>query len=146
MKNNEQNDSLEELKNDPVWDLLKHGKKADVSPFFARNVMREIRLHEDQKSLGGIFSWFGGGLKQGVALTGGAMACAVLLFGLFQIRNGDKEPSAGPTAQVEYFENEITESDMELASEIEAVEYLGQLMAVVDPGELSDAALADLLF
>ena len=34
----------------------------------------------------------------------------------------------------------------ELAGEIEAVEYLGQLMAVVDPGQLSDDALADLLF
>jgi hypothetical protein len=32
------------------------------------------------------------------------------------------------------------------ASEIANVEYLGQLMAVADPGQLDDAALADLFF
>ncbi len=32
------------------------------------------------------------------------------------------------------------------ASEFEEVEYRGQLMAVVDPGQLSDEALVDLFF
>lgn len=30
-------------KNDPLWKLLGHAKPASVSPFFARNVLREIR-------------------------------------------------------------------------------------------------------
>lgn len=36
--------------------------------------------------------------------------------------------------------------DFDPASELEAVEYLGQLMAVADPGDLSDEAIEDLLF
>jgi hypothetical protein len=32
------------------------------------------------------------------------------------------------------------------ASELAAVEYLGQLMAVADPGQLDDEVLADLFF
>jgi hypothetical protein len=30
-------------KNDPLWELLGHAKPVSVSPFFARNVVREIR-------------------------------------------------------------------------------------------------------
>jgi hypothetical protein len=32
------------------------------------------------------------------------------------------------------------------ASEMAAIEYLGQLMAVADPGQLDDASLAELFF
>ena len=33
---------------DPVWDLLGKAKAVEVSPFFARNVLREIRLAQTQ--------------------------------------------------------------------------------------------------
>ncbi len=146
MKIHEQNDSHEDLEKDPVWDLLKHSEKVDVSPFFSRNVIREIRLQEDQRSRGWILGWLGDALKQRATLTGLAVACVVLLFGVFQYQKENVFSPGGPVARVEDTTNEISEIDRDLASEIEAVEYLGQLMAVADPGELSDAALADLLF
>ncbi|MEQ1840562.1 MAG: hypothetical protein ABL994_09135, partial [Verrucomicrobiales bacterium] len=36
--------------NDPVWKLLSHARKSDPTPFFARNVIREIRLLESSQN------------------------------------------------------------------------------------------------
>ena len=129
-------------RNDPLWAILKNAGKTGVSPFFSRNVLREVRLYEDQKGRGGIITGVLAFLKQRTVvacLTG--VACVVLILGVMHFQNAE-----GPIAAVIPVESTATETDIALAGEIEAVEYLGQLMAVVDPGQLSDDALADLFF
>ena len=34
-------------RDDPLWDLLGKARPVDVSPFFARNVLREVRLTQE---------------------------------------------------------------------------------------------------
>ena len=41
---NEQETPIKE-QDDPVWHLLEKASKKEASPFFARNIMRETRLH-----------------------------------------------------------------------------------------------------
>lgn len=38
-----------------LWDLLGHSAEPEVSPFFARNVLREVRAARDKKTLS---RWF----------------------------------------------------------------------------------------
>jgi len=58
---------------DDLWQLLGKAKVPAVSPFFARNVLREIRSSRQEKA--GVFAWFIGH-KRLVSLGGFA---AVLL-------------------------------------------------------------------
>jgi len=45
VKHNEKNELDHELGDDALWDLLGKAKTPEVSPFFSRNVVREVRLH-----------------------------------------------------------------------------------------------------
>lgn len=126
--------------NDPVWNVLGHAIKVEPSPFFARNVVRQARLLGDSR---------GGWLTRLVSLLAfprsiyATAAIAVLATALvvFVPRGGD-EGATGASFSV----NEESAEAFDPASEIANVEYLGQLMAVADPGQLDDAALADLFF
>ena len=135
--------------NDPVWELLKSARKTEAGPFFVRNVLREVRLREDQEVRSGFFSrlasFFAG--KPAFAVGAALAACVVLAFGAvyFQPGGGDLDGTIAGEIPVETAGGSA-DADLALAGEIEAVEYLGQLMAVNDPGQLSDDALVDLLF
>ena len=124
--------------NDPVWDLLHQASEVEPSPFFSRNVVREVRKLESDLTwadrLGSFFHSPAGALS--------AVAVAVLALVVIAISRPD---SSTPPAVAENNE-EIAPTNFDPANELEAVEYLGQLMAVADPGQLSDEALGDLFF
>lgn len=128
--------------NDPVWKLLSHAQKSEPTPFFARNVIREIRLLESSQNR------FWNRLSQWLssrALIVGTAACAALavtLIVLSESPNPIGEDSGLAHAPV----LEGSAETFDPASEMASIEYLGQLMAVADPGQLNDAALADLFY
>lgn len=119
----------------PVWDLLQHAGKVEASPMFARNVVREVRL-DSSRDLGWLSS-----VKEFFAtrsaLIGGTVTAAIAVAFVVLV-----EPERDTITEIGYVDVE----NFDPTSEMEEVEYLGQLMAVVDPGQLSDEALADLFF
>lgn len=136
-----------EEQNDPVWELLKQARQSDASPFFARNVAREIRKRESERGwLDAAAEWLAS-MRRPLILGGLAAALAVALVVLSV--DGEKTPGevvaeaptlAEPTGPA------LADVDFDPTSEVGNLEYLGQLMAVSDPAALDDAALADLLF
>jgi hypothetical protein len=125
--------------NDPVWNVLGHAKQVEPSPFFARNVVREARrLAVEPAGLWGRITSFLS-IPRAVFATAG-VALIALTFVLLAPRG--PEATNGSSLST----NEDNAEAFDPASEIANVEYLGQLMAVVDPGQLDDAALADLFF
>jgi hypothetical protein len=56
-----------------LWDLLGRSNEPKVSPFFARNVLREIRESETRSRVGGWLQWL-------VPAAGVAMAIVAALF------------------------------------------------------------------
>ncbi|MEX2579621.1 MAG: hypothetical protein WD342_11240 [Verrucomicrobiales bacterium] len=125
-------------KNDPVWELLDHAPRVEPSPFFARNVVRAVRLNSfRQRSLRERIR----SLLTSRLTVLGSMAAAVVAVSAVMLADRPEAPTAPEPALP------IGESvAFDPASELEAVEYLGELMAVADPGQLSDEALADLFF
>ncbi len=128
---------------DQTWDLLKHAKPVEPSPLFARNVLREVRQLETAPS--GVRGW----LHQFQSLFGqrgllvGATSCAALALILVPLLNrGVSLEEATSTFTL----SEDQSVAFDPASEMAAIEYLGQLMAVADPGQLDDASLAELFF
>lgn len=56
-----------------LWDLLGRSAEPKVSPFFARNVLREVRESENKSRMGGWLQWL-------VPATGVAVAIIAALF------------------------------------------------------------------
>tara|TARA_R110002096_G_scaffold267648_3_gene461421 strand:+ start:52 stop:453 length:402 start_codon:yes stop_codon:yes gene_type:complete len=127
--------------NDPVWDLLKKVSYKTPGPFFARNTVREVRLmEENQLSVGArLLSFFGNPSVQACGAVAASIAIALLVF----FPGSGESPTTSLANSVEVAE---VAAAFDPASEIEEIEYLGQLMAVTDPGKLSDDVLADLFF
>ncbi len=116
---------------DPVWKLLGHASRVESSAFFTRNVAREARLLAEAPR--GLRRFF-----PAPRLAFAAVACAlVAVAALLLLDAGSGGSPSSPLSGVEAFDP---------ASEMAAVEYLGQLMAVADPGQLDDDSLAELLF
>jgi hypothetical protein len=103
---------------------------------FSRNVLREIRLSSEKTSAWqGIFAAF----RKPVFLF--ATAAVLLISGHFIIQNqSESVPGTTEIAEVDSLEY------IDPATEFESIEMLGELMAVSDPGSLSDEALMNLLF
>lgn len=118
-----------------LWDLLGSARKVEPNPMFARNVLREIR--KESETSRGFAGWFQSILRPAV-LVG---AVAVLIFaGISALQMQTPEV-------VETDSDPIEELDfMDPAEEFESIERLGELMAVSDPGTLSDEAFMNLLF
>lgn len=127
---------------DAVWKLLDHASKVEPSPYFARRVVREA------KSIGlrpvGLYERLIGGFNRHRALFAtatGALAAVALLLVVEKAGPG-REGSSGVLTPLAV---EVAD-EFDPASEMADLEYLGQLMAVTDPGQLDDDALSDLFF
>lgn len=71
--------------NDDLWELLGKGRTPTASPFFSRNVLREIRAQKEERSRGGSFlAW----LRKPLVWAGAA-ACAVAVTALALRSGGD---------------------------------------------------------
>lgn len=137
---------------DPVWELLTKAKNVEPSPFFARNVLRELRRSEAESK--GVFEGLRHGLRQFAGLlryprlllaTGTAGVVAALALTLFLSTNSNHTDS-GKSIPALLVSMDDHSNAFDPAAEMAAVEYLGQLMAVADPGQLDDSSLADLFF
>ncbi len=135
MDNQEENDPVA----DQVWDLLKEARPPAPSPFFARNVVRKVRNLEVSASWGERLQHL---FRSPLKISGALAAAAILVLGLVTL-TPDTDVTFPPVAAVDPTTPPTT---FDPASELEAVEYLGQLMAVADPGQLTDEALRDLFF
>lgn len=124
---------------DPVWELLSHASTAEPGPFFSRDVVREAR-----KAGSGIsfLERLQGALGPKL-LVPGAVGAAVAVIVAISIERDDSSLSPAPASPGIVLESDAS---FDPASEMEAVEYLGELMAVADPGQLSEDAIADLFF
>lgn len=121
-------------KNDPVWRLLSHASNTEPGPFFARDVVRSVRLSESEKR-----SWIdriAALFQRPTFVTTGAVGAVAVLAILLSLRSPDQG--------LESIASEDAAFDP--AGEFEEIAYLDQLMAVADPAQLDDAALADLFF
>ena len=123
-------------KNDPVWKLLGRARRVEVDPFFSRNVLREVRkLQAEGQDREGVFETFFSFFRQ-PALAGVAAAVAILVVVFVSTERGaESSLVVTPTPDSTSFGP---------TDEIESIGYLGELMAISDPDELDDAALADL--
>lgn len=128
-------------KDDPVWKLLDEARPVEPGAMFSRNVVREARNTPQTSALGGVLlqlrGFFGTAYRPVLAASAVAAVVAIAVV----VSTGPQDTTSQPSfAQVEAV---VTEESFDY---VEEVDYLGELMAVVDPSEFDDSALADLLF
>lgn len=128
-----------------AWELLKSAKSVEPSPFFARNVVREVRRIEEEAQAGwsGRFAewkaFFAAPLARPVMITA---ACAgIALAGIWMAL-----PDTSGISDPAIVSSERGDGEFDPATEMAEVEYFGQLMAVADPAMLDDASIANLFF
>lgn len=126
---------------DPVWKLLEHSKQTEPGPYFTRRVMREVREMNESRS----GDWLQNLLQSFSPKIAIPAFAAVAAVALIFVSQGNRSSTSSDTISPELV-LQIGDGSVDPAAEMEAVEYLGQLMAVADPGQLSDDALADLFF
>ncbi|MDF1739470.1 MAG: hypothetical protein P1U86_09960 [Verrucomicrobiales bacterium] len=133
--------------NDPelekVWELLNSAKTVEPSPYFSRNVLREVRRIEDEARTGWLSqvkAFFSVSALRPVML--GAVTCAIVTLAVVLTSNPDSAGSSEPAIASTTGETE----EFDPATEMAEVEYFGQLMAVADPAMLDDASIANLFF
>jgi hypothetical protein len=134
---------------DPVWQLLKKSEPRKASGAFAQNVSRAVRQLGDE-SQSEKSSWLAIFFSKPVLATGAAFAIAIGMFFAF---SGDPatDQSPGGAAIAEVSPNPPSEISLptvaeQIAEEFEVVTYVDEFLAVGDPSELNDEALAELLF
>lgn len=136
-----------EEQNDPVWNLLKRSPKREASGAFVQNTLRRIRQLEggQESAFQASFAQFLGRpavLAPVAALIVAIAAAAVLLRPANQ---GETIVKVEDSAPAEVIVPIVEDSDL-LADELEAMLLVDELVAVNDPYELDDAAIAELLF
>lgn len=127
-------------RDDPVWALLKHAKGAKPSPFFSRNVVRAVRLINDTPPgiLGSLLCFF---TRRRLSTAIAALAAIAFIAFFPKDKNGVFNHA---TNQETSIESDFFTFDP--VSELDEVAYLGQLVAVADPEDLTDEVLADFFF
>lgn len=114
--------------NDPVWNLLDESPPAKAGPFFARNVMREIRLAGHART-----PWWRKILSP-VPLTAGAVAAAAAFVVLVAVNRPDTPIADGP------------DTPASVVAEAFDVDQSLLIAAVEDPSLFSDEEVLALLY
>lgn len=126
---------------DPVWQLLKKAKPKKASGAFVQNVSRAVRQLGDEAPKR---SWLEIFFSKPMLATAAACAIAVGMFVAFSGGDLATNPNgSGPIAEVP---PAAVPAPVDVAEEFEVVTYVDELLAVSDPDELDDEALAELLF
>lgn len=126
-----------------AWELLKSAKSVEPSPFFSRNVVREVRRLEEEAQSGWLARMselFSAPTFRPIAI--GAAACAAVAVTALLISNPSEVDSQAPMIAA----TSVAEVAFDPATEMAEVEFFGQLMAVADPAMLDDASIAELFF
>lgn len=123
---------------DPVWNLLEHASKRKASGAFVQNTVRAVRQLGDDSQRGR--SWFEILFAKPVLIGAGAAAAVALAF--VALSGGD--PTFNEVGNQVAIEDDPVEDVY--TEEFEVVSYVNELLAVNDPSELDDLALAEVLF
>lgn len=83
-----------------LWDLLGHSAEPKISPFFARNVLREVRESENKSRVGGWLRWL-------VPATGVAVAIIAALF--LRVQTPDPNYSESRAETLTFVESQDSE-------------------------------------
>jgi hypothetical protein len=123
-----------DLDHDPVWDVVDQARPQDAGPLFSRNVMREIRLSEQETR-----SWWKGLFGPKPLAFGGLAAAAA--FAILLSWNPGSTPSTPGLADDDPAPTEVqlAELDEELNQEL-------LIAAAEDPSLFSDEQLLALLY
>jgi anti-sigma-K factor RskA len=97
---------------DDLWDLLGKAKQAHVSPFFSRDVLRKIRLQQEQQR--SPLRW----LARQWRIAALSAACATLMVVAFNHRTGNA-PDAAPVSAVELVQQTDDKSDYETIAHLD---------------------------
>jgi hypothetical protein len=137
---------------DAAWKLLLQAQKPDPSPFFARNVVREVRSLGEQPSSTVRFGFFS---VPRIVFAAAALVALILAIGAL-LSPGERSPSFAEAGASSKDIPEATLLDLvpeaedltveEFQDELEMIDYMDGLLAVQDVEVLDDEALADLLF
>ncbi len=147
---------------DPSWELLLKSKTQQANPSFVRNVVREVRKLEAETPENGLmlfFSWF----KRPALVLPLALGATAILFAALTLLPGIKPSSSSnsvsgasiarandpsPAASTKSFADlaESTDTESGITQDLEQIDYIGELVAISDPADLDDAAVADLFF
>ena len=100
-----------------LWDLLGHSAEPKISPFFARNVLREIRESEKPSQAGGWLRWL-------VPAAGVAVTIIAALFLRVQTPDPNySEPRADTLAAIEFQDSELVADLDELFESDEGITW-----------------------
>jgi hypothetical protein len=100
-----------ERNDDPqLWDLLRHSKAPEPSPFFARNVIRAVRAKP--ASEGGVAGWFQ--LRRLIPSFSAVAAVVIVVFALHPLQRNRPVRSVEQFAPVEV-------ADAELATDLDVL-------------------------
>lgn len=105
---------------DDLWQLLGKAKTPQVSPFFARNVLREIRPANQEKS--GVFPWL---LHQLRPLALGCIAAVLLVLNLGQFFRPHDTLTPPPNQSVAVQKSQPVPTK----SDVEVIKNLDELLA-----------------
>ena len=107
----------EDSEKDALWDLLGNSKQVDISPFFVRNVLREIRRNPSRPLIPlFLLRWLGAG------------ALAVLVTGFFlTLGEGGPVQSTGTSDFAEAFDAAAGLDKLVAVEEISITNYAGDL-------------------
>ena len=101
---------------DPLWNLLSEASKTEPEPFFARNVVRTVRLDEDSSTTTGtrILRFFTSrkvvSLNRKLALSAAACACVTLGYQLWPTpETATTAPTIAQVAQPSETANNLSE-------------------------------------
>ena len=83
-----------------LWDLLGRSAEPKISPFFARNVLRDVRESESKSRVGGWLQWL-------VPAAGVAVAIIAALF--LRVQTPDPSSSGPPAETLTFFEAQDSE-------------------------------------
>ena len=120
--------------NDPVWKLVDEARPVQAGPFFARNVLREIRLAEKESA-----PWWRRLLSPRPLLAGGLAALAAVAIIASLGPSGTDDPALGQGSD--------TPAPAPVAREVDELLNEELLMAASeDPSAFTDEALVTMLY
>lgn len=135
---------MKEDEQDPVWQVLGRAPRREASGAFVQNTLRRVRLLEHAPERR---SWFQSFFVK--SLLAGA-AAAVIAMGVFLTMPGDGDHQLAqvpaPVLPVLPVLPVAADPVDVITEELGVMTYVDELLAVNDPNELDDEALAEILF
>lgn len=116
--------------NDALWKLLGEAKKPAVSPFFSRNVLREIRASDQEGP--GFISRVAAYLRGTARWPAVACAALLLCLSVAGVRKWEMEDSRAASAREESKQELLLAQQLAKNPDTEVIKHLDELLAFED--------------